>query len=92
MFYGNLGTRHHVLVDARAPDRYRGENETLDPVGGHIPGALNRFFKDNLADDGRFRNAHDLREAFGARGPGRLIAFMFVWQYLFAAPLFLASV
>jgi thiosulfate/3-mercaptopyruvate sulfurtransferase len=62
----NLTTRDHVVIDARAADRYRGENETIDPVGGHIPGALNRFFKDNLTDDGRFRTAHELRDAFGA--------------------------
>lgn len=62
----NIGTREHVVVDGRAPDRYRGENETLDPIGGHIPGALNRFFKDNLTADGRFKSAHTLREEFGA--------------------------
>jgi thiosulfate/3-mercaptopyruvate sulfurtransferase len=44
-----------TVVDARAPDRFRGENETIDPVGGHIPGAKNRFFKDNLQADGRFK-------------------------------------
>jgi thiosulfate/3-mercaptopyruvate sulfurtransferase len=66
----NLTTRERVVVDARAPDRYRGENETLDPVGGHIPGALNRFFKDNLTADGRFKPAHSLREEFGALLPG----------------------
>ncbi|WJF89371.1 sulfurtransferase [Paraburkholderia bonniea] len=60
----NLTTRERVIIDARAADRYRGENETLDRVGGHIPGALNRFFKDNLSADGRFKSAHDLREAF----------------------------
>jgi thiosulfate/3-mercaptopyruvate sulfurtransferase len=55
------GARKHAIVDARAPDRFRGENETLDPVGGHIPGARNRFFKDNLQPDGRFKPAEDLR-------------------------------
>ena len=49
------------LVDARAPERYRGEVEPLDAQAGHIPGALNRFFKDNLADDGRFKSAAELR-------------------------------
>ena len=49
------------LVDARSPDRYRGENETIDPVGGHIPGAVNRFFRDNLQVDGRCKPAATLR-------------------------------
>jgi len=49
------------LIDARAPDRFRGENETMDPVGGHIPGAVNRFFRDNLQADGRFKPAAALR-------------------------------
>jgi thiosulfate/3-mercaptopyruvate sulfurtransferase len=62
----NLATRELVVLDARAPDRYRGENETIDPVGGHIPGARNRFFKDNLGADGRFKPAHTLREDFTA--------------------------
>ncbi|HVE08898.1 MAG TPA: sulfurtransferase [Paraburkholderia sp.] len=66
----NLNTHDHVLLDARAADRYRGENETLDRVGGHIPGALNRFFKDNLAPDGRFKSAHTLRDEFSAVMPG----------------------
>jgi thiosulfate/3-mercaptopyruvate sulfurtransferase len=55
-----------TVLDARAPDRFRGENETLDPVGGHIPGAINRFFKDNLQADGRFKPAAQLRQEFGA--------------------------
>ena len=59
-----------VVIDARAADRYRGENETLDRVGGHIPGALNRFFKDNLTPDGRFKPAHSLREEFQGLLPG----------------------
>jgi thiosulfate/3-mercaptopyruvate sulfurtransferase len=62
----NLTTRDHVLIDARAADRYRGENETLDRVGGHIPGALNHHYKDNLTAEGRFKTAHELRDAFGA--------------------------
>jgi thiosulfate/3-mercaptopyruvate sulfurtransferase len=54
-----------LLIDARAPDRFRGENETLDPVGGHIPGAINRFFRDNLGPDGCFKQATELQEDFG---------------------------
>ena len=66
----NLSTHERVVIDARAADRYRVENETLDRVGGHIPGALNRFFKDNLTADGRFKPAHSLREEFQALLPG----------------------
>ena len=57
----NLATQARTVVDARAADRYRGENEIVDPVGGHIPGARNRFFKDNLAADGRFKDAAQLK-------------------------------
>lgn len=56
----NLRTGERVVIDARAPDRYRGENESMDPVGGHIPGAKNRFFKDNLQSDGRFKSPAQL--------------------------------
>lgn len=59
-----LEARACCLIDARSPDRFRGENETLDPVGGHIPGARNRFFRDNLDSDGRFRPAAELRREF----------------------------
>ena len=62
----NLDGGKLTVVDARAPDRFRGENETMDPVGGHIPGAKNRFFKDNLRADGRFRPAAELRADFNA--------------------------
>jgi thiosulfate/3-mercaptopyruvate sulfurtransferase len=61
------GLRHapnRLVIDARAPDRFRGENETLDPAGGHIPGAKNHFFKDNLAPDGRFKPPAALRAAY----------------------------
>ena len=55
------GLSEPVVIDARSPDRYRGENETLDPAAGHIPGARNRFFKDNLRADGRFKDVSQLR-------------------------------
>ncbi len=54
-----------LLIDARAADRFRGENETLDPVGGHIPGATNYFYGQNLAD-GRFRSREELAQRFHA--------------------------
>lgn len=60
----NIDSNEFCVIDARAPDRFRGENETLDPVGGHIPGARNRFFKDNLDADGLFRPAAELRREF----------------------------
>jgi thiosulfate/3-mercaptopyruvate sulfurtransferase len=60
----NIGTGERTVIDARAPDRFRGENETIDPVGGHIPGAKNRFFKDNLRLDGHFKDAAQLKADF----------------------------
>jgi thiosulfate/3-mercaptopyruvate sulfurtransferase len=49
------------LIDARAGERFRGEVEPLDRAAGHIPGARHRFFRDNLAPDGRFKSAAVLR-------------------------------
>ena len=68
-----------LLIDSRAPDRYRGENETIDPVAGHIPGAKNRFFKKNVRDDGTMRDATELgtelREQLGGLEPSDAIVY-----------------
>ncbi len=52
------------LFDARNADRYRGENETLDPVAGHIPHAISAPYADNLTPEGRFKPMDDLRRRF----------------------------
>jgi thiosulfate/3-mercaptopyruvate sulfurtransferase len=57
-----VGRTEQLVVDARASDRFQGKNESLDPVAGHIPGALNRPFRDNLRPDGRFKPAAVLRQ------------------------------
>ena len=66
-----------VLVDARAATRFMGENETLDPVAGHIPGAINRFWQHNLGHDGRFLPPEELRAEFleelGDVAPSRVV-------------------
>ncbi|RZU24143.1 sulfurtransferase [Streptomyces sp. BK239] len=60
--------RSGVLLDARAGERYRGEVEPIDRVGGHIPGALSAPTTDNVGPDGRFLPAGDLRDRFKALG------------------------
>jgi len=54
------------LVDARAPERYRGDTEPIDKVGGHIPGAKNHFFQWNLDEQGLFRTPEELRAKIAA--------------------------
>ncbi|MGD9943025.1 MAG: sulfurtransferase [Burkholderiaceae bacterium] len=66
-----------MVIDARAPERYRGDVEPMDPVAGHIPGAVNRPFQANLRPDGRFKPVEVLRQEFasllGPRAPATVI-------------------
>jgi thiosulfate/3-mercaptopyruvate sulfurtransferase len=59
------------VIDARAPERFRGEHEPIDPVAGHIPGAQNRWFKQNLNPDGTFKSPTVLAEEFSRLLAGR---------------------
>jgi len=61
MIYANP---EYVIVDARSPERFRGELETIDPIAGHIPGALNRYHADNLNEDGTLKSPKQLRKEF----------------------------
>jgi len=60
-----------LVLDARAADRFRGENETIDPVAGHIPGSRNRPWSVNVREDGRYKPAAVLRAEFEALLAGR---------------------
>jgi thiosulfate/3-mercaptopyruvate sulfurtransferase len=75
-FAVDVGTVEHslnnnLLLDARAPARYRGEQEPIDPVAGRIPGSKNRFNSDNLGAEGTFKPAAKLRQEFKAVLSGR---------------------
>lgn len=63
------------LLDARARERFSGETEPIDPVAGHIPGALNRWFKENFAPDGKLKPREELRSEFDRAGldPNRIV-------------------
>lgn len=67
----NIARPAFTVIDARAANRYRGEVEPMDPVAGHIPGALNRPNGQNLQADGRFKDAAQLRQEFTALLDGR---------------------
>jgi len=58
----NLNNPVFHIIDARAPERFRGDIEPLDPIAGHIPGAMNRLYKLNLNSDGLFKSPDELRK------------------------------
>jgi thiosulfate/3-mercaptopyruvate sulfurtransferase len=60
----SLGDRALMLVDARGAERFRGDVEPIDPVAGHIPGAVNRPYTQNVEQDGTFKSAERLRQEF----------------------------
>jgi thiosulfate/3-mercaptopyruvate sulfurtransferase len=75
---GQLGTGARTLIDARSADRFAGQNETIDPVAGHVPGASNHPFAHNLDAQGRFLPPHLLRskwlETLRGQAPATAIA------------------
>lgn len=67
----NLSTNQLLLVDARSVERFRGEQEPIDPVAGHVPGAINRPYTDNLVDGTLFLPSNELRGQWEALLGGR---------------------
>ncbi len=60
----NLTTKKYMILDARTPERFRGESEPIDTVAGRIPNTINHAFQNNLGQDGLFLSADELREMF----------------------------
>jgi thiosulfate/3-mercaptopyruvate sulfurtransferase len=58
------------LIDARAAERYRGETEPIDPKAGHVPGALNAPYTENVGADGRMKSREELRRRYAELGAG----------------------
>ena len=75
----NLSTGRRLLVDARGPERFEGRSEPIDRVAGHIPGARNRYYQRNLADDGTMLAPETLRrtyqELLDGRAPGEIVMY-----------------
>jgi len=75
---GQLATRTRTLIDARGADRFAGQNETIDPIAGHVPGAINYPFARNLDAQGRFLPAQVLRtqwlDTLQGQSPSEVIA------------------
>lgn len=67
----HVKSRERLILDARTPERYRGEQEPIDPVAGHIPGARNRPWQRNLNADQTFKSPPTLRQEFDAALAGR---------------------